>query len=149
MYDLLIESKVNDFVRSQKGFTSIDICNAIKTDGTWVRNRDVASWLRSWVPPVGYAVSRLSVKLLDGSVAQASVYLPNTLCVADYTDTTQTAMTPAEFETLHGVDPLAPVVAPVDYANGNSDDSDDSDGKATTTMSQKLSAIFKWPPGSS
>lgn len=145
MNTTLIENKVNEFVDDEKGFTSVDICNAIKTDGTWIRNRDVASWLRSWVPPVGYAVSRLSVTLLDGSVAQASVYLPNTMCVADYTETSQTAMTPAEFESMHGIDPLAPVnipVPPPDYV-------DDSDDKPSTTMSQKLSNLFKWPSGSS
>lgn len=138
--DSLIETKVDEFVVAEKGFTSIDIGNAIKTDGTWVRNREVAAWLRRWTPPVGYAISKVTVSLQSGASRQAGVYLPNSLCIQDYAETQQTAMTPAEFEMLHGVDPLTPITP---------DDGDDGgDGSQSDSVGDKLRAMFKWAPGS-
>ena len=44
--ELLIKAKIDEYVTKNEAFTSVDIANAIKTDGTWIRNRDVAAWLR-------------------------------------------------------------------------------------------------------
>ena len=150
MTDTLIETKVDEFVANEKGFTSMDICNAIKTDGTWVRNREVAAWLRRWTPPVGYGISKVTVMLQSGASVQAGVYLPNALCIKDYAETQQTAMTPDEFETMHGrkpfnADPNVPnVIHPVD---DDDNDDDGGDGSQSTSVGDRLRAMFTWAPG--
>jgi hypothetical protein len=137
----IIEDKVTAFVDDTKGFTSVDIANAIKTEGTWVRNRAVASWLRNWTPPVGYSVTKISVSQ-GNNVAQANVYIPNTLAITDYVKTSQDAMTPAEFETLHGKKPFGdPAV--INPATG--DAADTADG---TSLTNQLKAAFSFAPPS-
>jgi hypothetical protein len=150
MNDGLIETKVNEFVTDDKGFTSVDICNAIKTDGTWIPNREVAKWLRSWSAPVGYGISKVTVFLQGGDTVQAAVYMPNTRSIADYTETSQGAMTPAEFETLHGKKPFGDADTPLAVASASDDPDDDGgDGSQSAGVGDKLRSLFKWPKGSS
>jgi hypothetical protein len=138
----IIEDKVTAFVDDTKGFTSVDIANAIKTEGTWVRNREVASWLRNWTPPVGYSVTKISVS--QGSdVRQASVYIPNTLAIKDYAETSQDAITPSEFETLHGKKPFGNDAVAINPVTG--DDADTADG---TSLTKQLRAAFTFAPPS-
>ena len=73
MNDTTIEAKVDEFVNDNKGFTSVDIGNAIKTDGTWIANREVAAWLRRWTAPGNYGVTKVNVDLPDGGTAFLSV----------------------------------------------------------------------------
>ena len=152
--DNLIETKVNEFVTDDKGFTSVDSCNAIKTDGNWISNRDVAKWLRNWSAPIGYGISKVTVFLQGGTTVQAGVYMPNTLSIADYTATSQAAMKPDEFEKLHGFNPLQPtgyahaLKIHADGPDGGSDD-DGGDGSQSAGVGDKLRSMFKWAPGSS
>lgn len=146
-YDTTIEAKVGEFVADKKGFTSVDIGNAIKTDGTWVPNRDVAAWLRKWTPPTNYGITKVTVNVADtGDTAVASIYLPDTMAVADYTAVAQEAMKPEQFEKLHGFNPLTPVapVQPKDYADGD-DTSTAAAPVAPTKVGDKLRTMFKWP----
>jgi hypothetical protein len=139
MTDQIIEAKVDEFVADSKGFTSVDIANAIKTDGTWVGNREVAKFLRRWTPPSNYGITKVTVQVADtGGTAQAGVYLPDTLSVSDYTATSQEAMTPDQFEALHGVSPFPPPAPAKDYVVTDSDDS-------KPTVGDKLRTMFKWP----
>ena len=152
MTDQIIETTVDQFVNDKKGFTSVDICNAIKITGTWVGNRDVAKWLRNWAPPAGYGITKITVQVVDtGKDAQASVYLPDTLSISDYTSTAQEAMTPDAFKALHGVDPFAstvadPVAAPATPVTPPTptDHVVVTDNKAATA-GDKLRTMFKWP----
>jgi hypothetical protein len=150
-----VQDKVDEFITGQKGFTSVDVCNAIKRDGVWIRNREVAAYLRGATMPVGYGVSRVTVELKDGDISQASVYLPNTLCVADYTDTAQEAMTPDEFTALHGFDPFVPQSVSSLTDTVNDDDDDDSkstkdggDGSHSSVAARLLQTKFNWPADS-
>lgn len=147
MTDQLIETTVDQFVNDKKGFTSVDICNAIKTEGTWISNRDVAKWLRNWAPPSNYGITKITVQVVDtGKTAQAGVYLPDTLSVSDYTSTAQEAMTPDAFKALHGVDPFPPTVAapatpvtpptPADHVPASG---------SAPSAGDKLRTMFKWP----
>lgn len=148
MTDTLIETKVDEFVAADTGFTSVDICNAIKTDGTWVRNRDVAAWLRRWTPPVGYGISKVTVMLQGGGTAQAGVYLPNSLCIADYTATSQEAMKPSEFEAMHGRKPFGDADTPLAVASASDDPDDDGgDGSQSASVGDRLRSMFTWAPG--
>ena len=139
MTDTTIQAKVDEFVADSKGFTSVDIANAIKTDGTWVGNRDVAKFLRNWTPPLNYGITRVTVQVADtGDTAQAGVYLPDNQSVSDYTATSQEAMTPDQFEALHGVSAFPPPAPAKDYVAADSDDS-------KPTVGDNLRGMFKWP----
>lgn len=149
MNDQIIEDTVDQFVNDKKGFTSVDICNAIKTAGTWVGNREVAAWLRNWNAPAEYGITKITVQVVDtGKTAQAGVYLPDTMAVSDYTATSTEAMTPAAFQTLHGVDPfaVAAVVAPVADPAVAADPAVTADPVvAAQSAGDKLRTQFNWP----
>ncbi len=147
MSDTIIQTKVDEFTAEELAFTSVDVCNSIKTDGTWIRNRDVAAWLRRWTPPVGYGISRVTVTLEGGGSAQASVYLPNTSSVVEYVKTSQRAMTPAEFEQIHGYDPVSASTAPP--ASIIDDGSDGDDGSHDASVGDRLRSLFSWPGSTS
>ncbi len=149
MNDTKIEATVDQFVNDEKGFTSVDIANAIKTEGTWVPNREVAAWLRRWTPPSNYGITKVAVQVVDtGNTAQASVYLPNTLSAFDYTATSLEAMTPDQFEALHGFDPLAPAAPADPAADPVVDSAKDAVADTSTdddTVGDKLRTMFRWP----
>jgi hypothetical protein len=111
--DTIIKAKVEEFIANRRMFTSVNISNAIKTDGKWVRNRDVATWLRNNFDSVNTALSTdyVSVQISVGTLGdQANLYLPVSFDSQNYTDTNLQCMTPDEFKTLHGFDPLSTTV---------------------------------------
>ena len=144
--DTIIADKIAEFTDKELAFTSVDVANSIKSDGTWIRNREVAAYLRRWTPILGYCISRVTVTLENGGTTTAAVYLPVTLSVADYAETAQRAMTPAEFEQIHGTNPTASVIA-VDAIDDDGDDGDD--GSLSHTVGDRLRAMFKWPSSGS
>lgn len=105
--DEVIEQKVKDFMQQSKMFTSVDICNAVKDDGTWIRNREIATWLRDRFKAFNlqnqYAVTQITV----GNNLRANLYHPAMMNVFDYKDTNQKALTPDDFKAKHKFD--APV----------------------------------------
>lgn len=44
--DSIIQTKVEQFGAQNEMFTSVDIGNSIKEEGTFIRNREVSAWLR-------------------------------------------------------------------------------------------------------
>ena len=152
MNDTTIQAKVDEFVAATKGFTSVDIANAIKTDGEWIGNREVAAWLRRWTPPGNYGITKVEVELADGGTARAGIYLPDTMAVKDYTATSQEAMTPDQFEALHGFNPVAVTTQPKDYPAPDTD----ADPKLTPAQDKMMDSLgaagkalvsrFKWAP---
>lgn len=104
----LIQEKVTDFMTKNKMFTSVDVCNSIKDDGTWIHNREVASWLRDNFVTFNlqnqYQVSQITVGYHS---ARANLYHPATTSPFDYTDVNQKAITPDDFKAKHRFD--APV----------------------------------------
>jgi hypothetical protein len=108
--EVLIKAKVDEFVSKSKSFTSVHIANAIKTDGHWVKNSDVASWLRdnySNIP--GYIQSSILVSG-SGGPGRANLYHPICDDPSMFTDTSISAMTPDEFKRIHGFDPFTTAV---------------------------------------
>lgn len=99
-----INTVMREFMDRDALFTSVDIANEVKRRGTWVRNRDVAAYLRSHVLRVvggDYIQTLIEVKLANGTEVPAYVYHPEGTNALEYRDIAQSAMTPDEFNALH------------------------------------------------
>lgn len=111
--DKEIRAKVEEFVKKQLMFTSVDISNAIKKDGTWVRNTEVSVWLRKNFndlnDELGSDYTVVQIKVAGSSVV-ALLYLHITHSADNYTNRDLEAMTPAQFKRLHGYDPANPPI---------------------------------------
>jgi|GEM_PF-7037376 len=102
--DDIIKQKVKHFICKQLLFTSINIANSIKSDGLWIKNSDVASWLRNEFHNVNnetgdnYLTDFISV---NGS-RKAILYFPFFSNADDYKDRNLQAISPDEFQKMHG-----------------------------------------------
>lgn len=93
MSDTIIEAKFLEFVNKDSMFTSVDIANAIKKDGNWVRNSEVAKWLRS--NALSVAPNYLAAKInVANNQHRASLYYPSMNNPDDYKDRDQVALPP-------------------------------------------------------
>jgi hypothetical protein len=86
-----------------KMFTSVDIANSLKQRGDWIRNREVADYLRNNLVGIskqywgaGYQKSTIDVSLPNGSYTEATLYHPAGTSASGYTKTAQKAMSPDE-----------------------------------------------------
>ena len=73
-----VKVTVSGFANAYKQFTSVDITNAVKECGIWVRNRDVAEWLREDQAKNGrdwYKADQISV-VVKGNSVRATLYSP-------------------------------------------------------------------------
>lgn len=98
----LIELKVKSFIEKDIMFTSVDISNAIKSDGIFIRNVVVAEWLRKNCSDVDlfsdYSVT--SINLDNGH--RANLYHPTHLNADDYKARGQKALTPVDVDKIRG-----------------------------------------------
>lgn len=95
----IIQTQVNDFITKDEAFTSVDIANAIKRAGTWVRNREVATWLRRNFNNPDYEITMIDV----GRGFRANLYHPDYFDPNNYDRKNQKAMNPDDFKTLHSI----------------------------------------------
>jgi len=101
---VLIKAKADEFVSRQEAFTSVDIANAIKRDGTWIRNSDIAEWLRNNFFATDYTNSLITVGVGNDSM-RALLYHHDTYDSAHYDKVDQQAITPDEFNKIHAPKP--------------------------------------------
>lgn len=100
----VIKAKVESFINDQKMFTSINIANAIKKDGIWIRNTVVAEWLRDNFQEVNedlgdnYIVNLIFVK---NNTLKANLYFPFFSDPDNFNDRDADALTPDDFFKLH------------------------------------------------
>lgn len=99
--DSLIRETVQKYINEEEMFTSVDIANAIKKDGTWIRNTEVRDWLRTNSDFddlfVNYESDRIAV---CNGTRYATVYLPAYKNADEYEPTNQKALTPSEVEAI-------------------------------------------------
>lgn len=83
-------SKVNLFVSKRRAFTSVDITAELREDGVWIKNAEVARYLRNnaaAVLPSDYSVTKIEVFPKGETVpVLANLYHPVEFDPADYTD---------------------------------------------------------------
>jgi len=110
-----IKAKVVEFITAQKMFTSVNIGNAIKKDGTWIANHDVAEWLRSNFDTVNKEIgdSYTSTSIpVNNDTERATLYYPFFADPINYNDRNAQATTPDEFEKDHGYKSIDPQAQP-------------------------------------
>lgn len=89
----LVGKKVKEFISKEVPFTSVDVANEIKEEGTWVKNREVARFLRNYdFSSTNYQTSNISVS--NGRTAR--LYHPDFIDAETYDNTDQRALTPNE-----------------------------------------------------
>jgi len=100
-HESLIRKQVEQFIHDEKMFTSVDIANAIKTEGEWVRNIEVTSWLRENFHKedifLDYRTEPIDV---CGGSRSATLYLPEWADETDYNNRDQEALTPAQVNAI-------------------------------------------------
>jgi hypothetical protein len=123
----VIKMKVEEFLQQGKMFTSVDIANEIKLSGTWIRNRDVAGYLRGNAMSLArmlmivYRQTMIPVTLDDGTTTETYLYYPMGMDANDYTNTNQRALGPIDANhprsaSIHvqSVPPIVSTPTPVD-----------------------------------
>lgn len=128
----IIKTTVEEFLQQGKMFTSLDIANTIKLSGTWIRNREVASYLRqnvmslTWNLGVSYSATLIRVTLANGDPTQAYLYHPFGTDAGDYTETNQQALDPITSNHPKSASLHIQAIPPV-MSNPTIDTTDDSD----------------------
>jgi hypothetical protein len=99
--DVTIKTKVQEFISQEKMFTSVDIANAVKRDGIWIKNREVRDWLRANSSDSSlfgdYATTQIQV---CGGTATATLYYPMFKDPDEYAERDQVALTPDEVKAI-------------------------------------------------
>jgi len=97
----IILEKITNFIKDGKMFTSVDISNAIKMEGIWVRNRTVRDFLQDLFLDkdlfTDYTISQIFV---CNNSSLASLYHHNLSDPNDYLDRDQHCLTPDEVKSI-------------------------------------------------
>jgi hypothetical protein len=100
-YEATIREKIIEATKVGKLFTSVDIANAVKQEGLWVRNRDVRDWLQDnfYDKSIfdGYIISQI---LVCNASSYASLYHPSSELPDRYLDRDQRPLTPDEVKAI-------------------------------------------------
>jgi hypothetical protein len=102
---MIIESTVSEFVKAKKLFTSVDIANAIKSNGTWVRNNVVADWLRKeFTNFMSNQVSDYTTTVITVNYGsdRAALYHPLYESPMNYMNSNLEAIDPFKFKDISG-----------------------------------------------
>lgn len=101
---VILHSVLTTFVVKEMSFTSNEIANHAKRLGIWIRNRDVAAYLRENIHKVGDTYGCIyRITVIDVDHTTAALYHPSHVCHTAYLARDIKAITPDEFEAMHGV----------------------------------------------
>lgn len=100
-YIASVQEKVVEFINDEELFTSVDIANAVKSDGLWVRNREVRDWLKENFgnKTIFKNYTTTQIKVCKGSSA-ATLYHPDNVNADAYLETDQHTLTPDEVKAI-------------------------------------------------
>ena len=112
---IILRSVISGFCVGGRPFTSVEVANHLKRLGVWIRNRNVARYLRDNALSIAeeyggdYRMTPISV---DGA-SIGGVSYQTTTCyhlasfhVGDYLQRDMKAITPEQFEAFHGISPF-------------------------------------------
>jgi hypothetical protein len=99
--EVTIKAKVQEYIKKEEMFTSVDIANAIKREGVWVRVREVRDWLHANAKDQSLFgdYGQSTVIVCNGS-AQATLYHPIFKDASEYTSLDQVSLTPDEVKDI-------------------------------------------------
>ena len=109
---IVLRAVVTGWLIAEKPFTSVELCNHMKRLGIWIRNRDVAEYLRSNVEEISnefgvyVATTMIGVDASKNATTAATLYHPERYDADNYMSRDLKAITPGEFEAMHGVSPF-------------------------------------------
>jgi hypothetical protein len=113
----LIRNELDQWITSNKMFTSVDIANAIKESGEWIRNREVAGYLRNnacFVASVllgkKYIATQIDVDV-SGTPGTTTLYHPVGDNPDNYTNRNQKAKSPVDMHQATTMPVTPPVLA--------------------------------------
>jgi hypothetical protein len=99
--DTTIKNQVLAFISKEEMFTSVDVANAIKRSGVWIRTREVRDWLHANISDAAvfgdYAQTAISV---CNGMAQAMLYHPLLKSPDDYVARDQISLTPDQVKDI-------------------------------------------------
>ena len=104
----MIRKEAGLWMQRGKSFTSVDVGNSLKQRGDWIKNREVAAFLRDnaidFAPQYTqgrftYKKSVINVTLPNGSNTEATLYHPSNVDPSTYKQTSQKALSPDEAQT--------------------------------------------------
>lgn len=102
-YENSVLEKVKEYVKQEQMFTSVDITNAVKNEGIWVRNTEVRDWLHDHFQDkdlfLGYIISPITV--LGNN--KASLYHPALVDPENYQERDQLPLTPDQVKAIQKV----------------------------------------------
>ena len=109
---VVLRAVVTGWLIAEKPFTSVELCNYMKRLGIWIRNRDVTAYLHDNKDEIAdefgviSVVSAIGVDASKGCTTIATLYHPDWYDPNDYMSRDLKAITPGEFEAMHGVSPF-------------------------------------------
>lgn len=117
---VVLRATVGAFCITCRPFTSVEVANHLKKIGIWIPNRIVAGFLQENVIDIAYEYGleyhKTSIRVItDKSYMYAMCYHPRSFDPNNYMARDLKAITPDEFEGMHGIqadfdEPLAPGV---------------------------------------
>ena len=119
----ITEQVVQEHIKTDKAFTSVDIANAVKRKGVWIRNSHVAKYLRDNFTHVvnfcnaDYTITPITVVVDSyGKTSVANLYHPRSFDLDDYVNISQSALTPDDVKAISNhpapIPPPVPVFVP-------------------------------------
>lgn len=106
---VVLRSIITMFVSKEMPFTSVEVTNHVKRLGIWIPNRQVAEYLRENVVEIAdeygleYRISTIRVDT-NKRYQTANCYHVSTFDVNAYLARDIRAITPDEFEAMHGME---------------------------------------------
>jgi len=132
---VVLRAVVTGWIIAEKAFTSVELCNHMKRLGIWIRNREVAEFLRENVESIAseYGVysdkTLISVDVKNKFGATAYLYHVVGYDHTVYNGRDLKAITPEEFEAMHGISAFE----------------DTDDGKPVATVDKSGEIKFNFP----
>lgn len=111
---VMLRAVVSGFVTREQPFTSVEITNHMKKIAVWIPNRHVAEYLRQNALDIAdeygvdYRVSHVRVDTTKG-YQTARCYHEKSFCASAYLARDIRAITPDEFEAMHGIEAVVSI----------------------------------------
>ncbi len=107
--EVILKAVVSDMMANKVSFTSVCVANRVKTLGTWISNSVVAEYLRKNAAMnalemgLHYSQKQIWVASNAGPKMTATLHYSYMSDPDDFTARDKKAITPAQFEEMHGV----------------------------------------------